>query len=171
MKKFEINGNLYDIENFDTFCDCIVKTRNIFIETFGEETMSRIDLYIDNATSYSGYTPITTVILNKYIIIKLGICDFSNTEQIVYQFAHELCHYVFYSLKVLNKEKANMIEENICSAMSLVIINALFPNNISKWTSYVSNLKNEKYKFGAYIARNIDFDITKLKNLIFNLCM
>lgn len=166
----EINGNLEEIDNFNLFYKNIILTIMIFINTFGEDVMGRLDLYVDNATSGSGYTPITTVILKKYITIKLGINNFKNEEQTVYQFSHELCHYVFYSLKGINKEKANREEENICSAMSLVVINMLFPKSTEKWTIHVANLKNNNYNKGAEIAQQIDYDIVKLKHKIYQFC-
>lgn len=169
MKNFEVNGNLEDEENFKNFLENIKKVMNVFVDTFGLDTMSKIDLYIDNAIEKSGYTPIITVILKKYIIIKLGINDFSNSEQIIYQFSHELCHYVFYSLKGLDKPKADSIEENICSAMSLVLIKILCPDKINKWLTYVNNLNNKNYNNGGKIAENCNFDINILKKQIYEL--
>lgn len=170
MKSFEVNGNLEDEKDFKIFFENIRKVMKVFTKTFGLDTMSKIDLYIDNAVEKSGYTPITTVILKKYIIIKLGINDFSNEEQIIYQFSHELCHYVFYALKGLDKPKADSIEENICSAMSLVLIKILYPNKINKWLTHVNNLTNKNYNNGGKIAENIKFDINALKKQIYKIC-
>ena len=78
MKNFEWNGYLDEIPNYKIFIDCIFKTRDIFIETFGISIMSKVELFLDNATQDSGYTPTITPIFNKYLIIKLGISDFSN---------------------------------------------------------------------------------------------
>lgn len=170
MKSFEVNGNLEDEKDFDIFLDSIVKTKEVFNNTFGIDVMSKIDLYVDNATEMSGYTPITTVVLKKYIIIKLGIKDFSRVEQTIYQFAHELCHYVFYSLKGLDKPKADSEEENICSAMSLILIKILCPDKIDGWVTYVNNLSNENYNKGGKIAMDCNFDINVLKDKIYKLC-
>ena len=144
FENFEVNGNLEDEKDFNLFLENVAKTMIIFTSCFGKNVMSKIDLYVDNGIKSTGYTPITTVILKKYIIIKLGIEDFSNVEQIVYQFAHELCHYVFFSLKGLNRTKAEIQEENICSAMSLILIKRLYPNSINKWITHVENLSDEK---------------------------
>lgn len=170
MGRYEINGNLQDEENYNIFSTYIAKIMNIFKENFGDKVMTKIDLYIDNATQNSGYTPITTIILKKYIIIKLGISNFAKREQIVFQFSHELCHYVFYALKGLDKEKADSIEENICTAMSLIMINKIFPDSIESWKSYVSKLTNENYNKGTKIAEENDFDINKLKEKIYENC-
>ena len=170
LKSFEVNGNLEDEKDFNIFLDNIMKTWKVFVKTFGSDIMLKIDLYVDNATEKSGYTPITTVILKKYIIIKLGIKDFSNIEQVIYQFSHELCHYVFYSIKGLNKPKADINEENICSAMSLILINTLCPDKIDKWLKYVNNLTNENYKNGGKIAMSCNWDINVLKSKIYKLC-
>lgn len=169
MKTFEVNGNLEDEKDFDIFYDSIIRTWNVFNETFGTNVMSKIDLYVDNATEKSGYTPITTVILKKYIIIKLGIKNFANVEQTIYQFAHELCHFVLHSITNLNKPRADAKEENICSAMSLILIKMLCPDAIDSWVEYVDNLTNENYNQGGKIARECNFDINLLKEKVYNL--
>lgn len=169
MGYYEINGNLDEIQNYNIFSAMIGVTFQTFIETFGKEVMGKIDLYVDNATEGSGYTPITTVILKKYIIIKLGISDFSKADQIIYQFAHELCHYVFCSLKGLD-HKASNLEENICSAMSLIMINKIFPELINGWEEHVSGLKDDNYNKGVIIAKEVDYDIMKLKQKIYKFC-
>lgn len=167
---FEINGNLTDIPNYNNFKTNILTVYSIFYEHFGKEIMGKIELYIDNATENSGYTPIITPILKKHLIIKLGISNFSNSEQIVYQFSHELCHYVFYSILGLKKEFADKEEENICSAMSLVIMKRIFPNKLNFWKSHISGLTNENYSGGLSIAESVNYDIEKLKTKIIKLC-
>lgn len=170
MGIIEINGNLVDEKNYEVFKKIINEVLNIFIKTFGKSTMKKYDLFIDNATRSSGYTPCITVLLEKHLTIKLGIEDFSNREQIAYQLSHELCHYVFYTLKGLDREKADVKEENICSAMSLVIINLLFPEKINKWIRHVNNLEDKNYNNGVVIAIECNFDINILKNKIFEVC-
>lgn len=167
MRKYEINGNLVKLENYDIFKEYIGKTIKIFSSAFGSEIMGKYDLYIDNATQGSGHTPTINIVLGKYLIIKLGIKDFSNKEQIVFQFAHELCHYVFSSLQGLEITEADNEEENICTAMSLVAINEMFPEKINKWNDYISKGKEEKYNKGTQIAEEINFDIIKLKEKIY----
>lgn len=169
-RMIEINGNLDEEKDFNIFYETISKVLEIFIGTFGNEVMNKYDLFIDNATQSSGDTPITTVLLKNSITIKLGIEDFSNKEQIAYQFSHELCHCIFYSLKGLNKEKASGTEENICSAMSLIILNLMYPNEITKWINYVNSLKNESYNKGAIIANECNFNINTLKSKIYEIC-
>jgi len=163
---FEINGNLYDIPDVNNFEDCIVKVFNIFQECFGIAVMSKINFYIDNATFMSGCTPIITRILKKYLIIKLGIEKFDDTVQIVYQFSHELCHYVFYSYCGLEKKLADFREESICSAMSLCMIKNILPNSLDYYVNYTKNHPNEAYRGGSEIAQNIDYDINALKHII-----
>ena len=91
-------------------------------------------------------------------------------EEIVFEISHEMCHYVFYSLKSLEKEKADDEEENICTAMSLIILNMLYPDNINNWINHVENMKEEKYNKGAKIARECNFNITILKDKIYKIC-
>lgn len=170
MRHYEINGNLASIDYYDNFSRNIGLVMQIFIQVFGKEIMSRYDLYVDNGTKDTGYTPIITPILKKYLIIKLKISNFANSEQIVYQFAHELCHYVFYSILGINKKFADKSEENICSAMSLVLINQIFPDRLNFWLSHVKNLKDERYNGGASIAENVDFNLLLLKNVIIEKC-
>lgn len=170
MKNFVWNGYLEEIPNYKIFINYILKTRDIFIETFGISVMSKVELFLDNATQNSGYTPVIIPLFNNYLIIKLGISDFSKSEQIVYQFSHELCHYVFYSIIGLDKEPADSEEENICSAMSLIILNRLFPENISSWILYASSLSDSNYNKGVKIANECNFDINYLKERIIKVC-
>lgn len=166
----EINGNLYDIKNYKNFENNIMSVYSIFNDYFGMDIMNKIDLYVDNATENSGYTPIITPVFRKYLIIKLGITDFSKSEQIVFQFAHELCHYVFYSMLGLNKDFANREEENICSAMSLVVIKMLFPDKFSFWKRYVSSLIDKNYHGGLEVAESVHYSLEQLKNKILQIC-
>ena len=97
---WEINGNLYGecgLKNVQDFEEVIIKVKNLYDRIFGKDAMNEYDLYIDNATENSGYVPIITIILSKYIIIKLGIYENDSKGKIALQFAHELTHYVFYS--------------------------------------------------------------------------
>lgn len=167
MRKYEINGNLVKLENYDILEEYIVKTIRIFLKVFGNEVMERYDLFIDNATQGSGHTPTMNTVLGKYLMIKLGIRDFSNKEQIVFQFAHELCHYVFSSLQGIEITEADNEEENICTAMSLIAINEMFPEKINKWCDYISEAPEEKYNKGTQIAEEVNFDIRKLKEKIY----
>lgn len=171
MRTHELNGNLQVIEDYNLFSKNIGQVFEIFAKCFGKEIMTKTDLYIDNATEKSGYTPIITPVLEKYLIIKLGIDDFKDEERIVYQFSHELCHYVFFSLLGINKDLNNKNEESICSAMSLVIIKIIFSEEIFKyWCNNVSKLKEDYYQKGLEIAKNINFDLNELKKLIFDTC-
>lgn len=170
MKMFEVNGNLEDEENFLIFFNYILHIRNYFTELFGIDIMNRIGLYVDNGTKMSGYTPITTVVLNKYIIIKLGIKNFNDVEIITFQFAHELGHYVFRSIIGINKKKACVLEENLCTALSLITIKHFFPKSISFWLDYVEKLEDERYKRGAEIVKKSNFQAENVVDLIYDYC-
>lgn len=163
---FEINGNLGNILNYPNFEITICRIRSRFIELFGDDIMSSIPLYVDNATdTMSGHTPIITPIFGKYLCIKLGLSDFRNTEQIIYQFSHELCHYVFYSLHGIDKPLADAGEEMICSAMSLCILKE-FCNNIHKYIDYVNSLENVGYRNGGILAKSLNYSSSKLATMI-----
>ena len=171
MRFFEINGNLEIYSNYDNFKNSIIIVREIFINEFGLETMDKIGVLVDNATKGSGLTPIITPVLQRFLVIKLGIEDFSNTEQIIFQFSHELCHYVFYALQGLDKKRANIIEENICTAMSLAIISLLCPESLEKYVTYVENLSDINYNLGVKISKQYHFDIHEIGDYINKVCI
>ncbi|MFR5643182.1 MAG: hypothetical protein ACLTK7_08450 [Clostridium paraputrificum] len=168
-KTWEINGNLYGedgLENIQDFEEVIIKVKSLYDEIFGEKVMNKYDLYVDNATKDSGYSPIITVVLRKYIIIKLKISGDASKGKIAYQFAHELTHFVFYSYFGLNKPFANCREETICSAASLIIIRDLFPDEFNTYNVHVKSLDEECYRRGADYAESIDYSLEKLKDKI-----
>lgn len=166
---WEINGNLYGeygLKNIKDFEEIVIKVKNLYDRIFRQEVMNKYDLYIDNATENSGYTPTITIILRKYIIIKLGISENNSKSTIAYQFAHELTHFVFYSYFGLNKPFANCEEETICSAASLIAIRELFPNEFNRYNVHVKNLNQECYRRGADYAESLDYSLEKLKDKI-----
>lgn len=57
----------------------------------------------------SGYTPITIPVLSRLVIIKLGIDNFLDVEKIIYQFSHELCHFIYYCLYGLREIAENKL--------------------------------------------------------------
>ena len=138
--------------------------------------MSRIPVYVDNATDImSGHTPIITPILGKYLCIKLNIDNFLDSQRIVFQFSHELCHYVFYAIKGLDKPFADEYEESICTAMSLCALKSFSADltksidNYESWLEYVSKLKNNGYRNGAKVAQSLDFNCKNLRDFILSL--
>lgn len=172
QKLFEINGNLDDsdsgINNYVLFEQGIIMVKKLFSDSFGEECLSKIPIYIDNATEGSGHTPIITPVLNKILMIKLGICANSNLGQIVYQFSHELTHAIFFYYYGLNKPRAINREESICSAVSLISIKELCPNYFEKYLKYVSELKNTSYRDGINIAESCSFNLNEINKMIVN---
>lgn len=169
MRHYEINGNLEEEKylDFNLFCEVICQVMNYYVKEFGEELMNSIDLLIDNSIGGSGYTPIITPVLGKYLIIKLGIKKDFRSSRIVYQFSHELMHYVFFAIKGIKKEKAGIEEESICSAASLIMVKELYPEDFLFNYEYVKKLTNEGYRKGAEIAENVGFDFKKLKELVY----
>ena len=164
-RTFEINGNLCNILNYDNFQVTICKVRDRFVNLFGEEIMSRVPLLVDNATQMSGNTPITTPVLGKFLCIKLGIINFLWTEKIIFQFSHELCHYIFYSLQGLNKPFADEKEESICTAMSLCILKDFY-EDIQIHIDYVKGLEYAGYRNGAAIAEKVNYNSSLLSSII-----
>ena len=128
--------------------------------------MNKIPLLIDNATKGSGYTPICTPVLNSYVCIKLGIKDGAYQSQVIYQFAHELTHFVFFSLCGLQKELAGTLEEAVCSAGSLVFVKMFFPQDLERFKASLSGSKHLGYQQGARLAEAIKYDPDVFKNLV-----
>lgn len=60
-------------------------------------------------------------------------------------------HYVFYTKYGLHKEVADMREESICSAASLVVLKDLYPLDFDRHNEYVKSLEHEEYRKGAEI--------------------
>lgn len=170
MRRFEINGNLNDevdgLKNYECFKQTVCAVRKYFIDIFGQEFMESIPLLVDNATHNSGYTPIITVALGQYLIIKLNIDDNDSDHVIAYQFAHELMHYVFFAAKGLNREKADEREESICTAVSLIVLKEFYPDGFEIQNKHVKTLQNEGYRRGADLAASINYDMQQIKNMI-----
>ena len=165
LKKFEINGNLYDYNDIEIFEKTICEVRARFQELFGAQVLDSLPLYIDNSTNGGGYTPITDVVLHQYITIKLCIGNFSDAEKITYQFAHEMCHFTYRCLLGIDKKQAGVYEESICSAMSLCFLNGNCRNFLG-WCEYVRKLENEGHRKGYEVASECDFDPFKLRDKI-----
>lgn len=163
MKKFEISSNLEDCENIDVFKRSVNETRDRFLQLFGAGVLDRLPLFVDNSTQSGGYTPMTFVAMDSFVFIKLCIADFTKREQTIYQCAHEMTHFVYRCLIGLNKKRANVYEESMCSAMSLCF---LYGNcvNFEKWCEHVKGLKNEGYRKGYDVAQKVAFDPFRLRD-------
>lgn len=165
----EINGNLDNSEglaNFEIFQRVIIEILEFYKKYFGSDTMSAIELYIDNATANSGYTPITTPVFKKYLIIKLGIDNASNKAQIAFQFSHELMHYVYFVKYGFDKKRADEKEESVCTAASLIVLYNLYPGSFCEYNNYVKNLTSNKYRKGAEVAKMVNYDMNTLKEMV-----
>lgn len=175
MKTWEINGNLVGDNGFskfeyDLFMRSIIAVHNWYDNLFGTELLSRYPLFIDNAVDGSGHTPITIPVLERYVIVKLNVCgnrDFSIGNQynprIVYQAAHELCHFVFYCGRGISKPLANESEEDLCTAMSFCMLKELCPFALEL---FVADCKKTKYAHGAKLAERFNFDTGKIVSMV-----
>lgn len=170
MAKFEINGNLAEfddgIKNYNIFASTICKIYRYYELHLEGKLSYKYDLYIDNATKDSGYTPVTTPILGKFVIIKLGIGEDDDEGKIAYQFAHELMHYVFFEKYGLNKPFADENEEMICSAASLIILYHIYPQYFVSYNDYVKLLVREGYRRGREVARGVGYDFSLLLEMV-----
>lgn len=167
---WEINGNLSDkdngIANYSDFEEVICKVKEIYDGIFGIERMNQLDLFIDNATENSGWTPITTTVLGKYIIIKLNVKPSTSKSTIVFQFAHELTHFVFKVYYGIDKPNAGDLEETICTAASLMMVKELYPEDFNEKNNYVKDLRYIGYRHGAEHAKQLEYNFYKLKQEI-----
>lgn len=167
---WEINGNLNNnlegLKNYKYFSEIIYRVKIIYDEIFGLDIMNKYDLYIDNATENSGWAPIITPILKKYFIIKLAIYPNDVQSKIVFQFAHELTHFVFYSYFGIDKPRANDEEEIMCTAASLILIKMLFSKDFEFWNEYTKSLEERKYRQGADYAEKIGYNLQELRDKI-----
>lgn len=156
MGQFEINGNLFDekygLANINLFTNTILTVRTFYLMKIGPMYSECIDLYVDNATAGSGYTPNITCVLNKILMIKLCIPQTGTESQIAFQFAHEYMHYIFYCKYGLQKMAADDREEAICSAASLIVLHNMYPAAFEMFNNYVKNLSNNAYRAGAELA-------------------
>ena len=169
MRYFEINGNL-TIEtelNYTKFSNNILLVRNFYINQFGEDLMNSIELYVDNATKATGTCPVITPIFRKYLIMKLGIDNDRREGEIIFQSSHEFMHYVYFAIKGINKEMADIEEESICSAASLILVNIFYPLDFPYYFELLKNYNNEGYRKGVHVAESVDFDFQKLKELVY----
>ncbi|MFA5474436.1 MAG: hypothetical protein WC225_02760 [Acholeplasmataceae bacterium] len=168
---YEINGNLSELKYYRVFQFTVSNVVGKFIDIFGSDLLNKQKFYVDNCydngTANCGYTPIITPILKEYLIIKLGIDDFRNVKKIIFQFAHELTHYVFFCLKGIDKKIADDNEENICTAMSLIMMKILCDESaFLEYCVHVKSLKEKKYRDGYYLAEQLEFSKEKIVNLI-----
>lgn len=165
MWPIEINGNLDGsdgLKNYGLFKKTILEVYSYFAKKLMAWYPDGPELYIDNATCNSGYTPITTPIFRKYIIIKLCISPSDTAAKIAYQFAHELTHYVYYIKYGLNKKKADDNEETVCTAASLIYLYDIMPEDFIFYNEHVKTLRYIGYKNGAVLAEQLGYNFSKL---------
>lgn len=168
---YEINGNLSKIEKYNVFSHTIANVMIEFNQMFGSEIMNKYPLLIDNCNNVEkancGHTPIITPVLKQILIIKLGIDDFGNEAKIIFQLAHELCHYVFYSIEGINKRMADEEEEKLCTAMSLMLLKKLCDNGIfERYCTHVKDLQVTYYRNGYFLAEKLEFEIDNIVDKI-----
>ena len=170
MQHWEINGNLDDeqsgIANYQVFQKAVCATKSYFDEVFGLDCMNQISFYVDNATADSGYTPISTPVLGKLVIIKLGIRSTDHEAKIAYQFAHELTHVVFRAYFGMDKPRATEDEEAICTAAALTVIKKMYPNDFAAFEQSTMSHLYIGYQRGVPLAKALSYDIIKIRALI-----
>ena len=170
MRYWEINGNLDDEEsglaNYQIFQKAVCAIKFYYDKVFGTDLMNRIPFYVDNATADSGYTPISTSVLGKLVIIKLGIKANDSEARVAYQFAHELTHIVFRAYFGMDKPRATEDEEAICTAASLIIIKELYPDYFEIFEQSARSHLYVGYQNGVSLAKEFSYDMTKVRSCI-----
>ena len=170
MRYWEINGNLDDkqtgLAKYQLFQKAVYATKTYFDEVFGASRMNQIYFYVDNATADSGYTPISTPVLGKIVIIKLGIKPTDHEAKIAYQFAHELTHVVFRAYWGIDKPQATEDEEAICTAAALIVIKKMYPNDFTAFEQSAASHSYTGYQKGVSLAKKHSYDMAKLRALI-----
>jgi hypothetical protein len=169
-KYWEINANLDDgqsgLSNYQAFEDTIKSIKDYYDRVFGKEIMNRIPFYVDNGTADSGYTPIATPVLERIVVIKLGIRSTDDKAKIAYQFAHELTHVVFRAYFGMKKPRATADEEAICTAASLIIIKKSYPDHFERFEQCASSNLNKGYQKGVPLAKELSYDMEELRSRI-----
>ncbi len=167
MKCWEINGNLDDsqsgISNYPIFQNAVSVTKQYYDRIFGIDIMNRVPFYVDNATADSGYTPISTLVLERLVVIKLGIGANDIEAKVAYQFAHELTHVVFRAYFGINKPRVTDEEEAICSAAALTIVKMFYPDNFEIFERNAASHSYVGYRNGVTLANDISYDMQKIK--------
>lgn len=169
MWRIEINGNLegkYGLKNYKLFEKTVLEVYSYFWGRLSDKFPKAPELYIDNATENSGYTPVTTPVLEKYIIIKLCVLPDDSASRIAFQFAHELMHYVFYAKYGMKKEKAWDREESICTAASLIYLHDTDFRGFELQNNHVKTLDYAGYREGSLLAGRVGYDFNKLVELV-----
>lgn len=170
MEKWAISENLctcFGVKNFNLFTDLINLVMKEFERTFGVSMIHRYPILIDNATAGSGYTPIITPVLDLILVIKLSVEDGLYTSKIIFQFAHEMMHVLFFTMFGLNKGPASVREEAICTAASLCLIAEFKWDELAAYIEYLEAMKNEGYRQGVPLAIECGFDLESLKDKYF----
>lgn len=161
MRTFEISGNLDNPEeglsNYQVFEKVILNIKEYYEKYLGQDFMRSLDLLVDNATENTGYVPIATPILGKYVIIKLGISAGDPEHRIAFQFAHELMHYAYFVKYGINKERAGEVEEGVCTAASLCVLKAMYPEELKGYVEYLKQ-EREEYRKGIEVAEKVEYE-------------
>lgn len=166
----EINGNLDNpsngLSNYNVFFNTIINVYSYYLKYFGQDLLAGPELYVDNATWDSGYTPVCTPIFKKYVIIKLAITSVDEPDKIIFQFSHELMHYVYFEKYGLEKVKADDKEESICTAASLCMISELYPLELNRYIEILRRESNNGYREGISVAEKVGYTFANLICLI-----
>lgn len=126
---------LYDQKYLQPLCVFIQK---LFEEIFGSDIMKKeaVLLYNDSEASCP------MLIINRTpIVIRTCAVDLRYWSQFIYQFSHELTHYVIRQHRHKGDGKIKWFEETVCEAMSLYIL----WQSSEKWSKCTLAKENPNY--------------------------
>lgn len=162
----EINVNLDNnsvgLANYKDFYNETKLVYDFFYDELGKDIMSKIPIYVDNGTEHAGPVPISVPVLRKVVFIKLGIKSEHDSAEIVFQFAHELMHVVFWSVYGWERPFPNEEEEAICTAASLVSIKEFHPDKFLQYSDIVANQREDGYRRGVLVAEENKYNLKSL---------
>lgn len=157
-----LENGAYPIANFERYREVVTFVCETFARIFGTEIMTKYPIYIDNATRHGGAIHTIKPLFNKVIIIKTGISDgHAFAIDTAFQMAYNLTYYVFYSKFGMTQVPPREYTD-YCIAMAITFVWASGDEILSDYERRAI----DKYPQGVELARNNDYDIVKLSELI-----
>jgi len=167
-----IDERLKKDPNYHIFEERVHQVYEDFCHLYGNTIMSMYTILVGN--QHDNFHPRPTIgvrngLDGKYLVIKLSIYDFIHDCSVAVQMAHELTHYVIYTVMGLDKEKADFEEESLCTAMSLMFVKRYNPEFYEFHVDFIKRKYGEKHPYynGIYVAEEFLYDIPKLAKEIF----
>ena len=174
---FDFYGGLAKGENSIPYWENmleIIRIVNEFFEKIFDISAMRYHypIIIDNIDGRcSGYAPVAVPFFGLVLCIKLRQNRTYDKCSIVFEYAHELTHAMFFYELGINKFDADTDEEAICTAMSLICVKKLMDKDSNRLPQFESIVKNNsKYRAGYALVRECEYNVTRLKSKFDEYC-